>query len=735
MQNKFFFSNLVFFSLTLFIVSSFIFVAFSGSATADLSCAMSNSCSGTSILGVKNDTGGYNDAHSQLANYTPAYSYGVCCSSTTQTVGANCSAPKSAEFLRLYATTNSHVQAVNNSLSVIYNNAACLSGTGKAFCTISEGSCSAPYTCVASIASSETNGGEYNYTNDHISECSYYDLKVCCYLNSVPSQGTPILNSTSGTNHTNENLTVYAQSPNDADSNIIYWNYDWRKSNTSVAVLNMPFNSNVSENTTNAVADFSTYGNNGTLGGGDSNKMPIWSNSGEVGGAYSFDGVNDYIKVSNSPEMNITDNITLSAWVKTKYIGTEQKIMNREFSVSQGYELFLDAGGHAYFRLGTTGSTTSPVLSADQWYYVVGTFDKDAGSNNIKLYINGILNSSSTGTGSITDYENDLYIGTRESATAPFNGTIDEVKIYNYSLSPEQIKANYEAGLAGHGNNILVSQETNKGDYWSAAATPSDVYDDGLTKSSNEVYIQNGIPVVPTLIYPVNETIEDRYPAFNWTTITDEDGDPITYEINVTSPSGLNCFGFTDTNLSDSNKTSTTELCTNLDYSTGSYFWNVRACDPLICGAWSDTALFNVTSVQAISIISNNVSFGAIERNESNNTLSNNPQPLIVQNDGNIRLNISSRATTNLFNTYPNLNDSSFQFEAGVNESNSFNEINSATSWLNVTNESTILVSTLNYLNSSDDARIDLNVTIPYFEPAGAKQTTLEISSYPDSPS
>jgi len=63
----------------------------------------------------------------------------------------------------------------------------------------------------------------------------------------------------------------------------------------SFAVLNMPFDTNRTGQTGSVIRDYSLNKNNGTLNG-----SMIWTASGISGGAYDFDGLNDYINVADS---------------------------------------------------------------------------------------------------------------------------------------------------------------------------------------------------------------------------------------------------------------------------------------------------------------------------------------------------------------------------------------------------------------------------------------------------
>ena len=79
-----------------------------------------------------------------------------------------------------------------------------------------------------------------------------------------------------------------------------------------------------SGNSNTKAADSSKYGNNGTVYGG-----AVWNSSGRFGGAYSFDGVDDYVGVPDSGSLNFNDKITLAAWANLQPAGV--------LNISTGY--------------------------------------------------------------------------------------------------------------------------------------------------------------------------------------------------------------------------------------------------------------------------------------------------------------------------------------------------------------------------------------------------------------
>ena len=149
--------------------------------TSDLNCGIftGGSCPANNVdlLYMKNDTGGYNNAHAELPTVA-TYDNVLCCNSTSQTLG---NASTGIPFLNLSATTNAHVQNPSYSgASTKYTNAANISSDIiNPICELIDDSCSSEYTCLVSIV-----GDESNTTNAHVGECGYYKKQVCCYVES-----------------------------------------------------------------------------------------------------------------------------------------------------------------------------------------------------------------------------------------------------------------------------------------------------------------------------------------------------------------------------------------------------------------------------------------------------------------------------------------------------------------------------------------------------------------------
>lgn len=150
-----------------------------------------------------------------------------------------------------------------------------------------------------------------------------------------------------------------------------------------------------------------------------------------------------------------------------------------------------------------------------------------------------------------------------------------------------------------------------------------------------------------------------------------------------------------------------------------------------ITGAVTGVAEVDVVCLVAISLPVNHVNFGAVPQSYFDDTSDNSPEPMLVQNDGSIKVDVSiarDETSTALFSgTGGGDNTTSFQFKADYgNETGSFNYTESITSWTPVPGtEGLIVIKGLRYSDSEDSAEIDLKIQVPFNEPLGKKNQTL----------
>ncbi|MFH2142770.1 MAG: LamG domain-containing protein, partial [Bacteroidota bacterium] len=344
--------------------------------------------------------------------------------------------------------------------------------------------------------------------------------------NEVPTHDTPTI--TPVLPNTTSNLTCNWNNVLDSDSDAVVNITNWYKNNVSTTVLYMPFEGNGNE--ANNATDYSGYGNNGTVLGATWNRT-----GGKVGGAYVFDGINDNIIINYTPKFNTTNAITIMSWVKIAKVlpgGDWDFLIDKRNSYSY---LQDESSSEIQAYIETTGGnkwctfSDNNNLNLDTWYHLTMTYDSISG--NMKAYKNGILNNTCSHSGTIIITTSPIKIGSEDGSY--FNGSIDEVKIYNYSLSPEQIWADYQAGLAGRTSNVIVRNETSLNDNWICSVTPNDGYNDGQTKNSSAVTIAytniapinwfSNITANQNLLY-ANSTL------MGWCNATDLEGDTVSYK-------------------------------------------------------------------------------------------------------------------------------------------------------------------------------------------------------------
>jgi hypothetical protein len=194
------------------------------SAAGNFTCSItaSGSCSDTKVIYLKNDTGGYRNAHAQNVS-VGTYPYVICCSSTSSLSYA-CG---EGVFLKLNDTTNAHVQRGDyTGPGTIYGVNVCLTASPGYFnCTYVDDACPSNRECFASMASAYTS--ENNDTNAHIGPCDEYRRKICCrivsdvyvtYTNPTPANGA----RTTG-NSVTINVSVMSDSSVSVDTCILEW--------------------------------------------------------------------------------------------------------------------------------------------------------------------------------------------------------------------------------------------------------------------------------------------------------------------------------------------------------------------------------------------------------------------------------------------------------------------------------------------------------------------------------
>jgi hypothetical protein len=188
------------------------------------------------------------------------------------------------------------------------------------------------------------------------------------------------------------------------------------------------------------VLDKSGKGNNANL---VSIATTTFYASGKIGQAFNFDGVDDQMIVNDSTSLNMstTNSFTLSTWIMMEeFPGSYKPFIYKNDAPSLWWN-----GSGILFRPGGTVSqliaTPSPALKLNKWYHVVASYD----GTNEKIYLDGVLIGQQTSVGTSGSNSDALYIGNGTAGNF-FNKQMDDVRIYNRTLSEKEIKQLYNLG-------------------------------------------------------------------------------------------------------------------------------------------------------------------------------------------------------------------------------------------------------------------------------------------------
>lgn len=243
-------------------------------------------------------------------------------------------------------------------------------------------------------------------------------------------------------NWNNTNYTIFDSSL------VLFYNFDNRSA--------------LGENDT-LVKDLSKYGNNGTVYGGTN---ITWTPNGKYNGAFNFSGGVNYIDLdSNENLLETESNYSFCTWFYTKETDRQGIVSDRRSLNDVNYTFFgLSSTNKVYLEC-KNDATATKVLSYDtiglnEWYHICGIFD----SSGLRIYINGSLDNSSTGncvynkTNAYTVKVGSYY---DFSSTYATNGSIDNLMIWNRSLSNNEISMLYKTSLTKYNSTNWGLNVTN----------------------------------------------------------------------------------------------------------------------------------------------------------------------------------------------------------------------------------------------------------------------------------
>jgi prepilin-type N-terminal cleavage/methylation domain-containing protein len=187
-----------------------------------------------------------------------------------------------------------------------------------------------------------------------------------------------------------------------------------------------------------SAADRSGLGNTGTLG-----NSPTWSSTDTPSGtgcSLVFNGSNQYVQVASpTSDMNITNNVTLAAWVKPASLADGYRTIAAKRTLSGGtnYEIYLNnTAGYFGFYNGTLYNSTF-VPTIGEWVFLAAVVTNNT---TLDLYVNGRKVYTTSSFSGLTTTAGGFDIGRAgDNNSEYFNGLIDDVQVYAKALTAQEV--------------------------------------------------------------------------------------------------------------------------------------------------------------------------------------------------------------------------------------------------------------------------------------------------------
>jgi hypothetical protein len=169
---------------------------------------------------------------------------------------------------------------------------------------------------------------------------------------------------------------------------------------------------------------------------------PKWIADGDYT-AIAFDGRDDYVDCGAASAFKLAGPYSLCVWVKHEQIGGWQNYIGNYVGGVSGY-VIAQNGGRLHFHNGGTLphvlNSEYPPVAPDTWRHVAAVYD----GGSMRIYMDGLPVATQNVDGQSTpSAEQNLRLGSYHAGSEYFHGLMDDVRIYNRALSPQQIARLY----------------------------------------------------------------------------------------------------------------------------------------------------------------------------------------------------------------------------------------------------------------------------------------------------
>jgi len=193
------------------------------------------------------------------------------------------------------------------------------------------------------------------------------------------------------------------------------------------------------------------------------------------GSVFTFDGANDYITLysgGSTSDFDVEDAATWSAWIYPTSATNFKRIIGKMYTTSWSL-MMVETSNLLRLEIhngsGAVDHNSASAILLNTWTHVAVTFD--AGNNEVKFYINGVLDATRAETGNISVDTVDVRIGRDNHASHFWNGKLADVRMFNTDLDASDTtaietlasKINVDPALVGSESNCISYHKLTEG--------------------------------------------------------------------------------------------------------------------------------------------------------------------------------------------------------------------------------------------------------------------------------
>ncbi|MBR9676848.1 LamG domain-containing protein [Candidatus Woesearchaeota archaeon] len=400
-----------------------------------------------------------------------------------------------------------------------------------------------------------------------------------------------------------------------------------------IVLMHFDNDSTVGENDTH-VYDWTTIGNNGTC---EATACPTLDYTDSVfGGAYYFDGINDHFNITNSASLDSATGAgqerSVSLWFKMIHSGARVIIEK-----GIGNHFYIIQSSADKIAWSCEGGSSNDILSDNslndgEWHHFVGTYDAIV---NLTMYIDGQKQSDTTPPSAACPPDDgvNIIIGKRAGNVVPFNGSLDDIAIWNRSLTASEVQNIYQLQVGRY--------------YWKGNVT-----DGRIINESNAWYFDiepDYLPVVTNIQdLPTQSVTEGGLaPVTFWALITDNNSYTDISVVNATfnMTSETTRYNASCSFVENISAYSANYSCTiGLWYFEGAGDWDITVIATDVNGNASNPLINNFTldSTTSMNLTTTDVTFISVSVTSKNITADNN---ITIENIANDPLTVVMNAS------------------------------------------------------------------------------------------